>query len=180
MASSLPDRIREWSWWQSDDWAAYCEAYGSNHGRPIESKSYVVSLQEDPWNSLTKGHRSAITKQGKTQVIRMTTSTATMQDAHSQAAGRQTRTQSTWDLMDRWLVEGKALCATNDDGGWAYFILDKPGAYYASSAGSKMHYLMWTIIEGLKAAGYEWLELGEAHTGGIGTFKKGFSNVTVD
>ncbi len=174
------DAIRNWSWWDSPEWKAYTEAYGSAAGRPVHGQSYVVDLSGDPRKWLSKGHKAAVKQQMATQHIRTSTNVEPFHRAHVLAAGRETRSSETWELMQQWLDEKHAICTTNAVGGWAYVIAEPPGAYYASAAGSDCHYLQFKIIEGLKEAGFSWYELGQAHTEGIGTFKRGFGSVLID
>ncbi len=180
MASSLAEKVTSWAWWSSPDWGEYCEAYGSAAGRPVHGPSYVVDLSQDPWKALSKGHRSAVKVQRERQHIRRTISTDAFHRAHTSAAGRETRSQTTWEIMDGWLRECHGVCLSNGEGGWVYAIVDPPGAYYASSAGKDCHWLLYKLIEGLKYADFEWFELGEGHTKGIGTYKAGFSSCVVD
>ncbi len=174
-----PEAVRTWSWWSSPEWKAYTEAHGSAAGRPVHGPSYVVDLTDDPWGYYSKGHRSAMKTQMSTQHIRTSSNVGAFHTAHSEAAGRETRSQSTWDLMQDWVDDARAVCVTNGEGGWAYVICDHPGAYYASAAGADTHYLQHRIILGLKAAGFDWYELGDAATEGIATFKKGFASEVV-
>jgi hypothetical protein len=116
----------------------------------------------------------------ETQHIRTCSNIDAFHRAHRAAAGRETRSQGTWDLMGEWLGGCHGICVTNGVGGWAYVILDPPGAYYASSAGPDTHFLQWKVIHGLRDAGFDWYELGSGHTQGIATFKRGFSNTVVD
>ena len=173
-----PEEVRAWSWWDSPQWTAYTNAYGSPAGRPVHGPSYVVDLTKDP--SLSKGHKSAVKTQMKRQHIRRTVDVEPFHRAHDSEAGGETRSQETWEMFQQWLDEDHAVCVTNAEGGWAYFICDPPGAYYASAAGRDCHWLLFSVIEGLKEAGFEWLELGEGHTPGIDTYKRGFSSCVVE
>ncbi len=177
---SSDDAVRDWSWWSTPHWEEYCGAYGSPPGRPVHGDSYVVDLSLEPWKHLSKGHRSAIKIQMATQHVRTVTDVRAFHRGHLEAAGRETRTQTTWDLMQDWIDCRWAVCVTNGVGGWAYVICDPPGAYYASGAGRDCHYLQYKVICGLKDAGFDWYELGEGHTSGITTFKKGFATGVVE
>lgn len=175
---SLADDVRKWSWWDSPEWAEYTEAYGSEPGRPLLEPSHVVDLGQDLKPS--KGHRAAIKSQLKRQHVRTCGSVEPFHRAHLEAAGRETRSQETWDLMDAWIKSCHGVCVTNGEGGWAYVIVDPPGAYYASGAGRDCHFLHWKIIQGLKHAAFDWYELGSGHTPGIDTFKKGWGGIVVE
>ncbi len=176
---TLSDDVREWQWWSSPHWEEYCEAYdGSKPHRPLKEPSYVVDLSKNVKPS--KGHSAAIRQQMERQHVRTCSTVEPLHRAHGEAAGRETRTQSTWDLMDDWIKSCHGISVTNGEGGWAYVIVDPPGAYYASAAGRDTHYLQWKIINGLKSAGFTFYELGAGHTPGIATFKRGFANLKVD
>ncbi len=176
---TLSDDVRNWSWWESEQWAKYCKAFdGSEAHRPVTQSSYVVDLSQEVKPS--KGHRSAIRQQMERQHVRTCSTIEPFHRAHREAAGRETRTQSTWDLMDDWIESCHGLCVSNGEAGWAYVIVDPPGAYYASAAGRDTHFLHWKIIHGLRDAGFEWYELGMGHTIGIRTFKSGLANTVVD
>lgn len=178
--ATLADAVLNWRWWSTPEWGAYCRAYdGSEAHRPVQGPSYVVDLTTDPLQQLSKGHRAAIRSQMASQHVRTSRTVEPFHRAHSIAAGRETRSQETWDLMQDWLDHHSAVCVTNGEGGWAYVICDPPGTYYASAAGRDTHYLQFKIICGLKDAGFRWYELGEGHTSGIRTFKKGLSGVVV-
>ncbi len=177
----LADSVLNWAWWSSPEWDAYCTAYdGSKAHRPIKGDSYVVDLSLEPWKHLSKGHRSAIKSQMDSQRVSTSQDVEAFHAAHRVAAGRETRSQTTWDLFQDWVDNKKAVCVTNGEGGWAFVFCNPPGAYYASAAGRDTHYLQFKIICGLRDAGFGFYELGEAHTPGIGTFKSGFSNSVVE
>lgn len=174
----MSDDVRAWKWWQSENWAAYCEAYGSDPGRPVTGASFVVDLSQD-CNPHPK-HQYEIRRQMADQHVRTCSSVEPMHRAHAYAAARETRSQTTWDLMNDWIKTRHGVCVTNGEGAWAYVICDPPGAFYASAAGKNSHFMQWKIIQGLKNAGFDWYELGEAHNEGIGRFKSRFSNLVVE
>ncbi len=175
----LEDDVRSWSWWDSPSWKAYCDAYdGSDAHRPLKEPSYVVDLAKE--TTPARGHRSRIRQQMERQHTRTCSTVDAFHRAHTEAAGRETRSSGTWDCMQEWLNDFQAVCVTNGEGGWAYVIVEPPGAYWAAAAGRDTHFLQWKIINGLREAGFAWYELGAAHTPGIGTFKAGFANMIVD
>ncbi len=176
---SLSDDVLNWSWWSSDHWAQYCKAYdGSEPHRPLSEPSYVVDLSREIKPS--KGFGCEVRRQMHDQHIRTCSSVMPFHSAHRRAAEGETRSQTTWDLMDQWIKDYRGLCVTNGEGAWAYVFVEHPGAYYASAAGRGSHYLQFKIASGLKDAGFQWYELGAAHTPGIGTFKRGLANLIVD
>ncbi len=176
---SLSDDVREWPWWQSEEWAQYCKAYdGTEAHRPLTQSSYVVDLSQDVKPS--KGFGCEVRRQMQVQHIRTSSSVMPFHSAHRLSAKGETRSQTTWDLMDDWIKNYRGLCVTNGQGAWAYVFVDFPGAYYASAAGRDSHYLQFKIATGLKDAGFRWYELGEGHTPGITTFKRGLANAMVE
>lgn len=150
----------------------------------MKDPSYVVDLTRP--DEFSKGHRSAIKRQQATgEKIGFGKHIARFQCAHREAAGRVTRPEGTWMLMDSWLGVSGLLAATSPDGflatrAWAYVVYEKPGAYYFSAAGKDSHNLQRYIIDMLRRNGFEWYELGAGHTPGIDTFKRGFSKLTVE
>ncbi len=176
---SLSDEVLNWSWWSSPQWRKYCEAYdGTDAHRPLSEPSYVVDLSGEI--KPARGHRYRIRQQMECQHIRTVSTVEPLHRAHVEAAGRETRSTATWDLMEDWIHDWQAVCVTNGEGGWAYVIVDHPGAYWASAAGRDTHYLQWKLIGGLREAGFSFYELGMGHTPGIRTFKAGFSNAVIE
>lgn len=170
--------MRAWKWWDSSDWRAYTNATTQGNGRPVHGPSHVIDLGTDLWKGLSKGHRSAM----KTQMdinVHTSKNVDAYHRVHAAHAGRETRSQASWDLMQDWVNHYQGVCLTNGTA-WSYVIIDPPGAYYASSAGRPAHWLQMKMALGLQAAGFEWYELGEGHTPGINTFKKGFGGVLID
>ena len=118
---------------------------------------------------------------------------------HTAAAGRETRSQATWDMMANWVRAGNAVLAlAYHDGsvpvGYAYVIRDKAWAYYASGAvvndasGHRArgvaHALQWRVMRALRAGESKFYELGHAaddasssKDAGIALFKSGFGGV---
>ncbi len=87
---------------------------------------------------------------------------------HAEAAGRKTRPSRTWEMMADWAVAGNALCLVacrpgRDAVGFAYFLVYKGQAYYASAAALEPnagHALLWAGIVRLKAMGIRKVEIG--------------------
>lgn len=176
--------------WQSDRWHAYEQAVGHPIGersRLLSGKRWqtrVVDLtlgQPDLWCGVRRSYHALInrlmrehTGQNGQPSEQMKTSgiyseqgagafIRTAQRVHLLDAGRQTRSDASWDLMGDWLDDGEALMAMAFDyvdvptipealrqfrvaelaigdevwppaTGFAYFFLDGPWAYYASAA----------------------------------------------
>jgi hypothetical protein len=114
-----------------------------------------------------------------------------VQAVHEAEAGRKTRPQRTWDLMEDWLAEGKAVMAVGlkewEVKAYAYVILYKKKAYYASAALQLNcgHGLQLKLMAYLKQQGYECYELGVITGSGcekekaIEFFKQGFGGELV-
>jgi GNAT superfamily N-acetyltransferase len=120
---------------------------------------------------------------------------------HAQAAGRVTRPLYTFELMRRWISEGKALLlGASKEGsevGWIYLFLYKGRAYYGSACNHPEwrrqpvgHALQGHALQWLVEHGYAWYELGLQQFGpllydlptdkelAIASFKRGFGGVT--
>jgi hypothetical protein len=117
---------------------------------------------------------------------------------HREAAGRQTRSDESWEKQRSWLKAGKSVLALLEKDGThvsaAFINTYKEKAYYQSAgtlpsfegergAGHLVH---WEIIRYLKRKGYKWYETGNNHHPnvsqevadgkllGISRFKAGF------
>lgn len=107
---------------------------------------------------------------------------------HTEASGRQTRSDRTWQLQSQWLSDGRATCVLASRNGtaiaFAYALTWKGWAYYFSSASLEddvLHALVWELMMASAASGCRYFELGHvAHDGdsdkekGISFFKSGF------
>lgn len=121
---------------------------------------------------------------------------------HAQAAGRVTRPLLTFELMFRWIQEGKAVLvgATKDgeDVGWIYLFVYKDKAYYGSACNHPDwrrhpvgHALQGRALQWLVEHGCAWYELGVQQFGpllhdlptekelAIAVFKRGFGGNTI-
>jgi len=177
----------------------------SSCSRVIDLSAPITRLHTD----MTKGHRADV-KRGLSlmDIEVLDGNTMTAQDfaayrtMHARAAGRVTRPTATFDLMQRWVHEGKAVLigarSAGIDVGFAYILVDRGCAYYASAANSPDagslpigHALQGRAIEYLKSIGCGLYELGQQHyeaTVGrpptakevaISRFKRGFGGVTL-
>ena len=115
---------------------------------------------------------------------------AVAQAIHDEQAGRQTRSDETWRLMDEWATLGHAFWVLAGRGsdptdllGYAYIIAWKGWAYYASGATLEKnvsHALQWAAIRELRRRGVAHYEIGwqghatDAKGKAIEFFKAGF------
>ena len=202
----------------TDEWATYQRHYWQDRERPQTWKSSPLDNDHDfsdmpkeaymedrlsqvidlspslpmLWRDVRKSYRPLINK-----VLRSYTfddcQSWTIMDfhrLHTQAHGRETRSQRTWDCMTDWMQTGNGLLIMARQNGayvdGAYFILHKNGAYYASAASLEEsrqgvhHAVIWEGIKALKRKGVRFLELGDVTPGetekeqGIRFFKTGF------
>ncbi len=167
------DAVRDWAWWSSPEWTAYCREYGSEPGRPVKGPSYVVDLTQP-----IKLRRDTRSRSKAYQAVEVVKDVEQYHAAHRAAAGRETRSQATWNLMQTWVDREKAQVLRSRDA-WRLVMLDHPGAYDASAAGPDAHWLVHWILLELQAQGYKWYELGDAATPGLETFKSGFGEELV-
>ena len=127
---------------------------------------------------------------------------AEYQALHAKDAGRVTRTQRTFDLMEAWVQDGMAALVEADEGGravaFALLMIYKNGAYYGSGCKdpdlgpvAASHLVQWTAITWLKAHGIAWYDVGLQQFGpqwfdlpsdknvSISAFKRGFGGDTM-
>jgi hypothetical protein len=155
-------------------------------------------------SGMTKGHRSDVRK-GRTRmdvdVLDRSSMThgdfAAYQEMHAKAAGRVTRPRKTFDLMEKWVAEGESAlvraCLDGVDAGFAFILVDRGAAYYASAANNPDvhnepvgHVIQAAAIDWLKRRGIDRYELGQQVFGplpylepslkelAIARFKRGF------
>jgi hypothetical protein len=168
--------------------------------------SQVVDLSEDVdqlLRAMTKGHRAAVGKGRKTMGVDVAVGPGSgevfeeYQRLHTLAAGRVTRPQHTFDLMQQWVERGDAVLfgATKDGryAGFAYVLRFGTGAYYASAANDPGaagepvgQVLQWEAMTWLRDHGVRAYELGAQPYGttpqdpasekelNIARFKRGF------
>lgn len=160
----------------------------------------VVTLQGDLWASVRKSYRSLIHAAERKCLFLVwwnnplgVSTISTCQDVHRQAAHRLTRSPETWRLMGDWIAKGNALAVVAyDDAGtavaFAYWIVDRGRAYYASGASlvdDVLHAVIWRSLIELSRVGCVRAELGwQAHAvdvkgQGIEFFKRGFGGTDV-
>ncbi len=167
--------------------------------------TYVVDLRQDLgalWRNLRKSYKplingtqrrlSVATVANATGAGDLSLASVAMDNAlavHVAAAGRQTRSDRTWQLQAQWLANGNAVLCTALAGdkvvGFAYAICWKSWAYYASGASLEdnvSHALVWNLMVATRAAGMAThFEIGHAASEdddekdrSIAFFKSGF------
>ena len=174
--------------------------------------SQVLSLSPDEKNilrSMRKGHRHNVTQAKKElEVDVFNWQNVSMKifeqykKLHAKAAGSQTRSESTFDMMYDWIKEKKSvLCGARSNGKYVGFALAfayKTGGLYASACNDPEFVgnftgqgIQWELICHLKAAGIQNYDLGLQFWGNqihhipdskalsIANFKRGFGGITV-
>lgn len=121
----------------------------------LRANSYTVS--QERWLHVRKSYKSIIHQASKTHCIVKSNDpndVAVLHFLHTEQAGRETRSQRTWDLMAEWVRAGHAyLCtATNSYGvcdGAIYVYAYKGHDYYGHAATRVKdinHALLWKAI----------------------------------
>lgn len=172
----------------------------------------VIDLRLDEnhlWTAVRKGHRSDIKRAAQRATVRVwdreTITTGKIREyqaLHAKDAGRVTRPQHTFDLMEGWIRDGHAILGetTMDNRAVAFAVIIsyKTGAFYASGCRDPevpdlkgSHLLQWEVMRWLKAHGCELYDIGIQFFGpqwfyvptakeiSISTFKRGFGGETV-
>ncbi|MCU1461468.1 MAG: hypothetical protein JWO37_1543 [Acidimicrobiales bacterium] len=184
---------------------------GRNGYIDISLSSLVIGVDrplEELRREMTKGHRSDISRAARSFTIDVFDASSITDTAfdeyrllHQKAAGRVTRPAATFQMMHRWVQEGRALLVTARRDGeaksCALVNLFGRGAYYSSAATSPGlrepagHAVQWATIEWLQARGYQRYELGLQQFGplphdvpsekerNIARFKRGFGGSVV-
>ena len=175
--------------WYTPEWKRYCDAYGGGLTDPNGPENIIVPLGSEPemLARMRKTRRADIRKAMREMqcdiVDKPGVAFAHYQRLHELDAGRKTRPQETFDLMNEWLgTYGLLFLALRDEEyiGAAYFAVYGEGAYYFSAArlpgakGPIGPFLLWKAMTHLVFRGYRWLDLGREHNAGIGLFKRGF------
>src|SRR4051812_37813056 len=127
------------AFWSSPEWAAYETAYGDPVGTRAalvagaEWRTYGVDLRRSDaelWHGMRKSYKSIVKARtredgyvsvyGRDGADRIEIA----RDLHGRVAGRQTRSEETWQIMGQWLATGTALLALSQRGlqysGFAY------------------------------------------------------------
>ena len=186
---------RQFLFWQTDAWRAYCAAYGGPVMNNDSPDNIIVPLGPEPemLANTRPTHRACIRKAAYDLTVVVSPDDPLFgeyQRLHERelaSKGIPERPQATFDIMRSWLGTHAVLFLAKDGEyvGAALFFIYGEGAYYASSArlpgarGPIGHFLVWSAMKSLALRGYEWLDLGHPHldtdpSGGIASFKKGF------
>lgn len=151
------------------------------------STTNIVDLRDDldtVLRKMRKGHKAAIKQVLKEKGCRVDIfdkNNITMEqmlcfkEIHKRDAGRQTRTDESWECMYEWVRDGNGVLAMlwldsiNAYGAAALVMMYKKAAYYASYGtldsyflnGHCGHIIQWELIKYLKGAGIERYETGD-------------------
>ena len=155
--------------------------------------SFVVDLtRPEParWCDVRRSYHSLIHRAQEQHLIDVPSiGIHDARDLHRQAAGRETRSAETWEMMADWEAAGDAftVLARNSDGdpvGYAYVIAWKRWGYYASGATLKpnlAHALQWAAMQEAAVRGVTSYEVGwdvrpgdDEKARAIAHFKAGF------
>jgi hypothetical protein len=192
--------VAVWSLRGYDDDAAVAAVSGDHASTHhlMRWPSYFVDVAADAgvmWSRLRRSYHSLIHKAERTYDLLVDAHPAAVQVAHrvhAASAGRETRPQATWDLMEEWGARGLALVALAvppggviaDARGMALAIQYKDWAYYASGAtldDNVSHALIWQLMLALHCRGVATFEVGWGEREGdspkersIAFFKSGF------
>lgn len=173
----------------------------------------LLSLDRAPeelWSLVRKGHKYDINRGRKAYGVELFDAgsikweiSECYRELHRKAAGRVTRPLETFRMMHEWVTRGNGLLCAAKDGdryvGFAYVVLYKDGAYYASASDDPdhpadiptSHVIQWNIIQWLSEHGFRKYEIGMQQFGpqlqdiptdkdrSISFFKRGFGGETL-
>lgn len=175
-------------------------------------QTQVVDLRQDDkvlWDDVRKGHKHAINRAAKELVVEVWEQGSITdgkfeeyQALHIRDAGRQVRSQKSYEMMRKWIKAGHGALVEarvgSDPVAYAFVILFKDGAYYGSGCQDPesrdlgaTHLVQWRTIEWLRRKGVRFYELGIQHYGPqwfltpspkditIARFKRGFGGSAV-
>ena len=179
----------------------------------VSQQTQVIDLSkpvEQLWAGVRKGHRSDI-KRAKTRCTASIWDESTIttdkfreyQALHAKDAGRVTRSQRSFDIMESWIRDGLAVLAEVALDGraiaFAVIMNFRGRAYYGSACQDPdhsrlgaSHLLQWEVIQWLKAHGSKAYDVGHQYFGpqwhqqpsgkdiSIAEFKRGFGGETVN
>ncbi len=99
---------------------------------------------------------------------------------HYKARGRKTRSDETWNIQQKMINDGEAICLRCEDS-IGLFYTGKVWSYYACGVGEKMHPVIWSAVKhAYYAKKSKFFEMGEQVFSGdeklvnISKFKRGF------
>lgn len=177
----------------------------------ISLNSLLIDLRKDEkelWRELRRNHRRNI-EEGKKFKIEIYTKENIRDDifysyktTHCKAAGRQTRSDKTFEMMLEWIKKGQAFLATAESEGkligFEHYIIYKNNVYGASAANDPdfahlpiRHILEWEAILWMKKQGFDFYEIGLQQYGplpydcpsdkqiNISHFKRGYGGFVV-
>jgi hypothetical protein len=158
----------------------------------------LTRTEAQQWADVRKSYRHLINKAERARVgveaMRgdqddCTTAMVLSRELHDEAAGRQTRSLQTWEMMARWSSEGLAtwhvaLTRAAEPAAYALVLHWKGYAYYASGASrldNVQHLVQWRAMRDLRGQGVRQYELGldagpeaSEKEQGVARFKGGF------
>lgn len=172
----------------------------------------VVELRKDLralWGEISKGHKSEVKRAAQACEVEVwdhgrigAEKFGEYQRLHAKDAGRVTRSQRSFELMQEWVQRGHAVLVEARHAGqpaaFALIIVFGAGAYYGSACKDPdladipaSHLIQWETIRWLKAQRFEWYDLGPQQFGpqwfdpgdpkqvSISLFKRGFGGLTI-
>ncbi len=150
----------------------------------LSYQTQVVDLQQDNkalWDDVRKGHKHAVNRAAKELVVEVWEQGSITdgkfeeyQSLHVRDAGRQVRSQKSYEIMREWIKSGWGALiearAGSSPVAFAFVILFKDGAYYGSGCQDPesrdrgaTHLVQWRTIEWLQKKGVRFYELGIQH-----------------
>jgi len=103
---------------------------------------------------------------------------------HLQEAGRETRSQETWDIQQEMVDQKQAFCLRTEKAA-ALFLYNQEVCYYGVAASQEdSHPIIWSAIQKAKDLGCRWFSMGDQmftndKAGSISKFKRGFGGRTL-
>lgn len=176
-------------WYRDECWAGSLNTVSRRllHAGLLPNPTYHqvidLSVSEDQLRKdMRKGARCMIDKYEPTPVTM-----AHLRQLHGQSAGRETRSDETWELQARMITAGEAICLGTDEAA-SLFVYNDQRCYYAVSAKVNRcptHPIIWAAMRFAKGLGIRWFEMGQQHfdakdmkTKGISLFKSAFGGRT--
>lgn len=186
------------TFWQTPRWHQYEEACGQTAGdrhrllsqAPWKTRVLDLSIGRDGiWKGMRKSYRQEVRKGQSRFGVGDLSFLPRMRALHLKAAGRNTRSDRSWEIQGEWVRDGIGMCLiahdlrTGDDVAFAYIVRHEDWAYYFSAATlvpGAHHLLQWVAMCRLGACGVRWYETGwqgaaeNEKEEGIEFFRRGF------